>query len=405
MPALSGDSANPLVPAVSAAHSTGGRGVAASSAQGIALEAAASNDTAVYAHSVGGRGVDARSAQGIALEATATGDTAVYAHADRGHGVDARSARGIALEATATGDTAVYAHSDQGHGVDARSARGIALEATATGDTAVYAHSDQGRGVDARSAQGIALEATATSDTAVFAHSDRGIGVDARTNGTGAAIIGQCTQSFITNDAVLGICNLGGNAIHGKGGTNAGLFEGTVVIQGGSLQVMPVGGVGGEISATSIFAPNKHFVIDHPCDPANRYLYHCSVESPEMTNVYSGNITTNQDGKATVSLPDYFEALNGDYRYQLTVIGQFAHAIVETEIADGRFAIKTDKPHVKVSWQVSGIRRDAFAKAHPMIVDQEKPSAERGFFLHPQAHGQPEERGIAERRRRVKEAA
>ena len=61
------------------------------------------------------------------------------------------------------------------------------------------------------------------------------------------------------------------------------------------------------------------------------------------------------------------------------------------------------KPHVKVSWQVSGIRRDAYAKAHPMIVDQEKPSAERGFFLHPQAHGQPEDRGIAERRRRVKE--
>src|SRR5262249_41487081 len=176
------------------------------------------------------------------------------------------------------------------------------------------------------------LEATATNDTAVFAHSDRGAGVDARTNGTGAAIVGQCTQSFNSNDAVLGICKLGGNAIHGKGGTNAGLFEGTVVIQGGSLQVSRVSGIGGE--STSIFATNKHFVIDHPCDPANRYLFHCSVESPERMNVYSGNITTNHNGKATVILPDYFEALNGDYRYQLTVIGQLAHAVVESEITN-----------------------------------------------------------------------
>jgi hypothetical protein len=118
-----------------------------------------------------------------------------------------------------------------------------------------------------------------------------------------------------------------------------------------------------------------------------------------MMNVYNGNITTNQHGEATVSLPDYFEALNGDYRYQLTVIGQFAHAMVETEITDNRFAIKTDRPHVKVSWQVSGIRLDAYAKAHPMIVDQEKPLAEKGFFLHPQAHGQSEDKGLAGRRR------
>lgn len=271
------------------------------------------------------------------------------------------------------------------------------------------AHSTAGRGVDARSAQGIALEATATNDTAVFAHSDSGRGVDARTNGTGAAIIGECTQSFDSNDAVLGICHLGGNAIHGKGGGNAGLFEGTVVIQGGSLQVSPIGFIGGEITATSIFATNlmvqggnKHFVIDHPCDPANRYLYHCSVESSERINVYSGNIITNHNGDAIVILPIYFEALNDDYRYQLTVIGQLAHAIVESEISNNRFRIQTDKPHVKVSWQVSGVRRDAYAKSHPVIVEKNKMSSEKGYFLHPAEHGQPDYKGIAESRRKVK---
>src|SRR5262249_40684458 len=167
----------------------------------------------------------------------------------------------------------------------------------------------------------------------VFGHSDNGPGMYGETNGAGAAVVGVCKgPAFDSNDGVLGICGAGGNAIHGRGGTNAGLFEGTVVIQGGSLQVSRVSGIGGE--STSIFATNKHFVIDHPCDPANRYLFHCSVESPERMNVYSGNITTNHNGKATVILPDYFEALNGDYRYQLTVIGQLAHAVVESEITN-----------------------------------------------------------------------
>lgn len=63
------------------------------------------------------------------------------------------------------------------------------------------------------------------------------------------------------------------------------------------------------------------FKIDHPLDPANKYLSHSFVESPDMMNVYNGNITTDRHGLATITLPDYFEALNRDFRYQLTVIG------------------------------------------------------------------------------------
>jgi hypothetical protein len=48
----------------------------------------------------------------------------------------------------------------------------------------------------------------------------------------------------------------------------------------------------------------------------------------------------------------------GTFRYQLTVIGQFAQAIVAAEIANRSFIIKTSKPGVKVSWQVTGIRQD-----------------------------------------------
>ncbi|MFH1889776.1 MAG: hypothetical protein ABIJ58_02785 [Nanoarchaeota archaeon] len=47
-------------------------------------------------------------------------------------------------------------------------------------------------------------------------------------------------------------------------------------------------------------------------------------------------------------------------------------AIVFKEIENNQFTIKTDKPNIKVSWQVTGVRQDAFALEHPMIVEQEK---------------------------------
>ena len=135
------------------------------------------------------------------------------------------------------------------------------------------------------------------------------------------------------------------------------------------------------------------FLIDHVLDAANKYLSHSFVESPEMLNVYSGNATTDARGDATIVLPDYFEALNRDYRYQLTVVGQFAQAIVAEEIHGGQFRIRTDKPNVKVSWQVTGIRQDAYAKAHPLIVEVDKPDDERGTYLSPREHNQPETLG------------
>ena len=100
-------------------------------------------------------------------------------------------------------------------------------------------------------------------------------------------------------------------------------------------------------------------------------------------------------GNATVVLPDYFEALNRDFRYQLTVIGKRAQATVASEIENNRFTINTDQPYVKVSWQVTGIRQDASARAFPNSVEEEKPEAERGLFLHPDHYGYPRERGIA----------
>ena len=152
--------------------------------------------------------------------------------------------------------------------------------------------------------------------------------------------------------------------------------------------------VEGNVYVKNLTKGGGSFKIDHPLDPANKYLYHSFVESPDMMNIYNGNVTTDAQGDAVVHLPDWFESLNRDFRYQLTVIGQFAQAIVATEIAEGRFSIKTDKPNVKVSWQVTGIRQDAWANANRIPVEEEKPEVERGFYLHPELYGAPEEKGV-----------
>jgi len=176
---------------------------------------------------------------------------------------------------------------------------------------------------------------------------------------------------------VGGLGSTGGDGVLGESGTGyAGNFRGSINVQG------------------AIFAATKDFKIDHPMDPANKYLYHASVESSEMMNIYTGNVTTDAQGEATVQLPGWFEVLNTDFRYQLTVIGVFAQAIVSREIQNHQFQIRTSLPNVKVSWQVTGVRHDAYAKAHPLVVEEEKEDLVRGFYIHPELYGAPAEKQI-----------
>jgi hypothetical protein len=137
----------------------------------------------------------------------------------------------------------------------------------------------------------------------------------------------------------------------------------------------------------SISAGTKDFKIDHPLDPTNKYLYHASVESSEMMNIYTGNLTLDQNGEGWVVLPAWFEALNRDFRYQLTPLGAAFTPYVAEEIANGRFKI-AGLPGKKVSWQVTCVRQDAWANANPLVVEQEKSGKEKGTYLHPEVYGQ-----------------
>lgn len=115
------------------------------------------------------------------------------------------------------------------------------------------------------------------------------------------------------------------------------------------------------------------FRIDHPLDPAHKYLFHSFVESPDMLDIYNGEITLDSTGQAVVELPAWFEALNKDFRYQLTAIGAPApNLYIAREVTANRFVIAGGSPGVRVSWQVTGIRHDAYANAHRIPVEQEK---------------------------------
>jgi hypothetical protein len=153
------------------------------------------------------------------------------------------------------------------------------------------------------------------------------------------------------------------------------------------------------------------FKIDHPLDPANKYLHHSFVESPDMKNVYDGVVVLDRKGKAEIELPNWFGALNKDFRYQLTAIGAPGpNLYIAEEISEANtkysskssnknnnssFRIAGGTSGMKVSWQVTGIRKDSWANAHRIEVEEEKPDKERGYYLHPDLYRQPEDKGIS----------
>ena len=212
------------------------------------------------------------------------------------------------------------------------------------------------------------------------------VALNAYSNGASAQNVGVFTEVGTTgtlNSGFWGLINAaptvgasyaiyGWDMINGPG-TRAGFFLGNVDVVG------------------TLSKSAGTFKIDHPLDPANKYLIHSFVESPDMMNVYNGNVKTDAEGRAVVKLPSYFEAENIDFKYQLTIVDetQFAMARIAKKISNNEFVILTDKPNIEVSWQVTGVRNDAYAKKYRIIPEVEKTLQDKGKFLHPTLFGQP----------------
>ncbi len=216
------------------------------------------------------------------------------------------------------------------------------------------------------------LMATATATGELFSMGVYGIGAGATNNNYG--VYGYTNGDGFNSYAI---------AIYGDVGTTGSLFGDYAGYFNGDLE-----------TSGFLTKAGGTFKIDHPLDPANKYLYHSFVESPDMMNIYNGNATTDANGMAVISLPSYFEAENIDFKYQLTCMGQFAQAIVKEEVANNQFTVQTDKPNVKVSWQVTGVRNDKWAQSRRVVAEVEKKGPEKGRYLHPELFGQARSQSI-----------
>jgi len=315
-----------------------------------------------------GWGVYGRAVTGIGVfgEITSSSGTAVYGKGPD-YGVAGLSTAGtpgfnagVYGEGTGPGGTGVF-----GGGL----AYGVAGVTRTEGGNGVYGEGLIGNVGTGVNGMGLTYGVLGNGGThGVFGHGEIGVyGDSTATDGRG----------------VIGVASTGANAfgVWGKSTSGfAGFFEGKVQVTG--MLIKPAGS----------------FMIDHPLDPENKYLYHSFVESPDMMNIYNGNVVLGDNGEATVILPEWFEALNKDFRYQLTCVGGFAQIYVAEEIANNSFKISGGRPGLKVSWQVTGIRKDPYAEKYRISVEGDKPDRERGFYLHPEVYGQPEEKSVVRAR-------
>jgi hypothetical protein len=335
------------------------------------------------------------------LDVTSSGSAGVRA-AGGTYGIDASGGSvGGQFAGTGGGSYGVYAAGIYGvygtgatYGIGGTSSSGTGVYGSSSSGTAVYGSSTNSYGVYASSTNGYGLYATggpngvvasAISGAGVSGTSSGGPGVVAIGGTNGVEATGTTRGVYATGGdyGVVGAANnIGGVGVYGSG-TTGGYFNGAVTISGW-LNVLGF-----------IYKTGGGFKIDHPLDPSNKYLYHSFVESPDMMNIYNGNITLDANGEAAVGLPDWFGTLNKEFRYQLTAIGvPGPNLYIAEEISQNHFKIAGGTAGMRVSWQVTGIRQDTYAKAHRIPIEEEKPAEERGKYLHPQEEGVSEPLGM-----------
>ena len=198
------------------------------------------------------------------------------------------------------------------------------------------------------------------------------LGQSGVSGGTGVAIRAENVNAANASNAFEAVTNGDGAAVYADGDPLAGRFVGNV-----------------EVTGNLTVTGTKAFKIDDPRDPTHKSITHAAIETDELQVTYSGNVTTDATGRAVVKLPGYVEALGSDWRYQLTPIGSFSRAMVEKEIADGSFTIRSEDPNVRLSWQITGTRIDPYAAKNPLQVVTDKPAEDVGQYLDPQAYGAP----------------
>jgi hypothetical protein len=363
---------------------------------GVYGESASTSGTGVYGYALAITGPT----YGVYGQSASTSGTGVYGYAPATTG----TTYGVYGQSDSTTGTGVvgYAPATTGttYGVYGRSAstsgRGVYGLASATSGFTygVYGESASTSGT------GVYGLATATSGATWGVY-----GRSASTSGRGVYGLASATSGF-TYGVYGQSASPSGTGVYGRAtatsGTTYGVYGRSDSPDSSAYGVYgaePAGGAGHAVYAFGSLAATgtKSFQIDHPLHPETHYLNHFCTEAPEPLNAYSGNVITDAQGYATIQLPPYFESINRDFRYQLTVIDDsddFVLAKVVRKIQNNQFVIRTSKPFVEVSWRVEAVRNDLWVQRYGYQTEQEKEKEIRGKYLHPELYGQPKELGI-----------
>jgi len=282
------------------------------------------------------------------------------------------------ITATGTGDFGVTGQTDTVVGVAGFAGSGEGGQFSSNTGFGLVGQSSSGVGIEGISSSNIGIIGVSQTTAGIL-----GIGEGSQPTATGFGpdgVVGEALSSVGTGVVAINT-DPSGDALlainEGRSAGPAALFIGNVT-------------VAGNLSKSS-----GSFQIDHPLDPANKYLYHSFVESPDMMNIYNGDVTLDEKGEATVQLPDWFESLNQDFRYQLTAVGAPGpNLYIAEKVHSNNFKIAGGQPGTEVSWQVTGIRHDAWANAHRIPVESAKPASERGSYIHPELFGAPTSKSV-----------
>ncbi|MFZ1731283.1 MAG: hypothetical protein WBQ23_09585 [Bacteroidota bacterium] len=371
-------------------------GITSYSDRSQAVFGQATNVDAIYGNSTAGAGISGNSAQSYGVKGTTSGNAkaGVYGFVSSDNAAGVQGVNTAYSNSASLGTKLYGAVATSGAGVAVYGREGAVSFTPMTGVGVLGEGEDYG--VAGRTTSGNGVYGYSKNSHGVFGKSDMALyaGVYGESsNGVVRGYVGGKYGAFgdygnwygvlgHTTGAVYGT-NLN-SGFYGKLGTDsyAGDFTGPVRIAGNLA-------VSGTISGGS-----KSFRIDHPLEPENKYLVHVSVESQEMTTMYSGIAVMDANGECTVPLPSYFDALNKDVRYQLTCVGGFANVYIAEKAANNRFRIAGGTPGLEVSWMLIGVRDDPWARKNRVEPEQEKTANERGFYLHPEAFDQPLSRGI-----------
>ncbi len=347
----------------------------------------------------------------LAVDFAGSGGDNQAAHSDHDHFGQTWTASGFGLRVVADGtgfnnETGLtgYSHAGAGTGMQGfvgptgssggmlipTGVSGISLQPSGLSNLTLGVYgSAEGEG-------GYGVYGTATmTGTAGIASFDGGVGLYGEADvpsGTGVRGEGQSYGLY-----ALGATGVEGRSTLANGNGIIGVAD-TGSLAYGVWGISPSGYAGyfsGKVNVTGVLTKaGGSFKIDHPLAPAERYLSHSFVESPDMMNIYDGVAVLDDAGRARIELPEWFEALNRDFRYQLTCLGGYAPVYVAEEVSDNGFTIAGGTPGLRVSWQVTGIRQDPWANDNRIVVEEDKPVEEQGTYLYPRGYGADESAGL-----------